>query len=87
MSVILKQKPGRKRNDLHLSVEDDGPGIPKEKIAQVLKRGIRADERIDGHGIGLAVVNEIVHLSGGELKAGTSSLGGTRWDVLLPALI
>lgn len=87
VSVILKQNPGRKRNDLHLSVEDDGPGIPKEKIAQVLKRGIRADERIDGHGIGLAVVNEIVHLSGGELKAGTSSLGGTRWDVLLPALI
>ena len=87
VSVKLSRQTGKKRNDLIFIVEDDGPGIPKEKISQVLKRGMRADEQTHGHGIGLAVVSEIVSLSGGEIKTKTSRLGGMRWEVLLPAPI
>ena len=37
---------------------------------------MRADEQTHGHEIGLAVVSEIVRLSGGEIKTKTSQLGG-----------
>ena len=68
-----------------LEIEDDGPGIPKEKLSEILQRGIRADENIQGHGIGMAVVNELIELMNGKLVAGKSEkLGGMKWKVYLP---
>lgn len=70
---------------LLLQIEDDGLGIPAEKLDEILQRGIRADENIQGHGIGMAVVNELTTLSGGQLISGTSKiLGGMKWQVYLP---
>lgn len=70
--------------ELRIIIEDDGPGIPTEEIDNVLQRGIRADEATHGHGIGLAVVNELVSLYGGSLTSIESSLGGQKWIILLP---
>ena len=68
-----------------LVVEDDGPGIPEAKIALVLQRGVRGDERVQGHGIGLAIVQDIVRSYRGELEVGVSEeLGGARFEVTLP---
>ncbi len=68
-----------------LQIEDDGPGIPTEKLQEILQRGVRADESTPGHGIGMAVVNELIQLLGGELIAGSSqALGGMKWQVYLP---
>lgn len=68
-----------------LKIEDDGPGIPNEKLDDILQRGVRADENIQGHGIGMAVVNELTHLLGGELKGERSELvGGMKWEVYFP---
>jgi len=67
-----------------LSIADDGPGVPEEKIEEVMSRGVRADEQVKGHGIGLAVVNELVRLSGGEIIGTTGPLGGLEWRVTLP---
>ena len=68
-----------------LEVEDDGAGILPERLDGILKRGVRADENIEGHGIGMAVVNDIVELLGGELKGEKSQLlGGMKWIVSLP---
>ena len=73
------------RFSLVLQIEDDGPGIPEEKLDDILQRGVRADENIKGHGIGMAVVNELTELLGGELIAGKSeTLGGMKWQVYLP---
>lgn len=70
---------------ISLTVEDDGPGIDEEKIAAILQRGVRADEQTEGHGIGMAVVNELVAILGGELHGSKSpALGGMQWQVLLP---
>ena len=84
VTVQFDSEPCRKLKGLRLIVEDDGPGIPKDKIEQILCRGVRTDERIKGHGIGLAIVTELVQLSGGRLEARTSQHGGARWDVWLP---
>jgi two-component system sensor histidine kinase PhoQ len=87
--VLLTAKAGgtapNRRPGLLLVVEDDGPGIPAEKIALVLQRGVRGDERVQGHGIGLAIVQDIVRSYRGELEVGTSEeLGGARFEVTLP---
>lgn len=67
-----------------LTVEDDGPGIPEDQLESILKRGIRADEKVHGHGIGMAIVNELIMLLGGSLKGGKSAaLGGMKWVVYL----
>ena len=70
---------------LILEVEDDGPGIPSEKLQEILQRGVRADENIAGHGIGMAIVNELLEFLGGDLQGGGSErLGGMKWTVTLP---
>ena len=59
-----------------ISVEDDGPGILLEERDAVLERGVRADEQVDGQGIGLAVCREIVGIYNGSLNITEGSLGG-----------
>jgi two-component system sensor histidine kinase PhoQ len=67
---------------LRLQVDDDGPGIPADKQDAVLARGVRADAATPGHGIGLAVVRDIVvDAYGGRVTVGTSDLGGAAITV------
>jgi len=73
-----------KQGGLEICIEDDGPGIPAEVREQVLQRGQRADPASAGHGIGLAMVHEIVLLYGGKLKIESSDLGGTTICIQLP---
>lgn len=83
--IFLNQRKNRRNFSLQLEIEDDGPGIPVGKFNEILKRGIRADENIHGHGIGMTVVYELIGLLGGKLEGGKSaSLGGMRWSVYLP---
>ncbi|BCT34389.1 sensor histidine kinase [Pseudomonas protegens] len=67
-----------------LRVEDDGPGIPEARRAEVFSRGARLDEQTDGHGLGLGIVRDIVDACGGRLNLGDSEWGGLRVDVELP---
>jgi len=87
--VLLTARAGapapNRRPGLLLIVEDDGPGIPADRIALVLQRGVRGDERVQGHGIGLAIVQDIVRSYRGELNVGDSDeLGGASFEVVLP---
>ena len=87
--VLLTARPGEtapgRRPGLLLTVEDDGPGIAPERIAHVLQRGVRGDERVQGHGIGLAIVQDVVRSYRGELEvAASAELGGARFVVRLP---
>ena len=68
---------------LHLLVEDDGAGFGDTR--EVLKLHVRGDERVPGHGVGLAIVNDIVRAHGGSLELGRSTLGGAQVHVVLPA--
>jgi two-component system, OmpR family, sensor histidine kinase PhoQ len=72
------------RERLNLVVEDDGAGISAQDQARVLRRGVRADQNVPGHGLGLAMVHDTVDLYGGRLSVDTSPLGGARVSVRLP---
>ena len=87
--VLLTVRPGEvagnRRPGLLIAVDDDGPGIPEEKVALILQRGVRGDERVQGHGIGLAIVQDIVRGYRGTLEVCPSEeLGGARFEVKLP---
>lgn len=73
------------RERLSIVVEDDGPGISAEDRIRIGQRGVRTDEKVPGHGIGLAMVQDTVEMYGGSLTIGESvSLGGARFALRLP---
>lgn len=63
---------------LAIVVEDDGPGIPPAWRSSMLARGIRLDERGDGAGLGLAIVQEVLDAYGWTLRLDASPLGGLK---------
>lgn len=69
---------------LSIAVDDDGPGLDPSLRAQVLQRGVRADQRVRGSGLGLAIVSDLAELYGGSVTLETSPLGGTRARLELP---
>ena len=67
-----------------LTIDDDGPGLHAEQIAQVLQPGKRLDESAPGFGFGLSITQELVELYGGSLDFGRAPLGGLRVILTLP---
>ncbi len=69
---------------LLIVIEDDGPGIPAAKRADILQRGQRADTYQPGQGIGLAVIIDILDSYAAELDIGSGTLGGARFSIRWP---
>lgn len=85
LTVAQMGSGGTRRAGLLLAVDDDGPGIAEENVGRILQRGVRGDERVQGHGIGLSIVQDLVRGYRGELLVGRSQeLGGARFEVRLP---
>ncbi len=71
----------RHRPGLEIMIDDDGEGIAEDRVEKLLQRGVRGDERVQGHGIGLAIVQDILRAYSGELRVTRSPLGGARFIV------
>ena len=72
-----------KRSGIRVQVDDNGPGIAPGERGQLLQRGVRGDERVEGHGLGLAIVLEIVSAYHGDIAITQAELGGARVSVTL----
>ena len=75
------------RRSALIAVSDTGPGIPPELRQQIWKRGFRASQHaqeVEGEGIGLYVVREIVQLHGGDVDVTAADGGGSLFTVTLP---
>jgi signal transduction histidine kinase len=67
------------QGNLEIRVEDDGKGVSSDQLARLSERGVRMDEAIDGHGLGLAISRDITRLYEGSLDFDRSpELGGLR---------
>ncbi len=68
--------------------DDDGPGIPIEHYRNVFKPFFRLDKsrslNKSGVGLGLAIVEDIVHSHGGNIQLSKSNLGGLQVKISLP---
>ncbi len=65
-------------NKCSICIEDDGPGIAEQSRKKILERGFRADSSTPGHGIGLAIVQDILAMYHSELNISSSDLGGAK---------
>ena len=73
-SLLQKDSP----ETIDIMIEDDGIGIPEQKLATVIKRGVRLDETMPGTGLGLNIVCEMAHSYRGKLTLSRSALGGLK---------
>jgi signal transduction histidine kinase len=75
-----------------LTVEDTGPGIPGEHLDRVFDRFYKVDESRtgtempSGSGLGLSIVQAIVHRHHGTITASNVPDGGARFQIRLPAV-
>jgi two-component system sensor histidine kinase PhoQ len=83
ITIVTDPQAGQ-RERLSVMVDDDGSGISEENRSRVLQRGVRTDESVPGHGLGLAMVRDTVDLYGGTITIEASPLGGARFSLRLP---
>jgi signal transduction histidine kinase len=74
------------RPSIVFRIDDDGPGLPKERRSEATRRGRRLDETKPGSGLGLSIVVDLAQLYGGGLVLEDSPLGGLRAELTLPAV-
>ena len=65
---------------LCIGISDDGPGVPEDKRESLLTRGTRLDTYESGHGVGMAIVSDLVKSYNGVLTITKSdNLGGAQF--------
>lgn len=74
--------------DFQIMVEDNGPGVPREKLDKIFKPFSQVDNRYDrqggGTGLGLALVRGLAELHGGRAWIESEYGKGCRAFVVLP---
>ena len=68
-----------------LQVADDGAGVADDTLTDLGTRGLRLDEQTPGHGLGLAIVADIVDRYSGQITFSRSPAGGLNVLVVIPA--
>ncbi|KAB8045362.1 sensor histidine kinase [Janthinobacterium aquaticum] len=87
ISCQIKGSLGAKK--VVIEVQDHGPGVPTEKIEQMLKPFTRLDTargQANGAGLGLAIVDRVLLRHGAELQVRNREGGGLAFQISLPAV-
>jgi two-component system sensor histidine kinase KdpD len=70
---------------LVFSIEDDGPGIPKESMDRIFEKFYRVPGSVSGGtGLGLSIVKGFIEAHGGSVEASGRPAGGVRFLLRLP---
>jgi NtrC-family two-component system sensor histidine kinase KinB len=73
--------------NVHLSVRDDGPGIPSEYQSKIFEKFVQMNGRdAGGTGLGLAICKEIVRAHGGAIWVESPSGQGSTFTFTLPVV-
>ena len=78
----------RSSESLEIIIEDNGIGIPAEKISRIFDKYYQVNDRSgiknEGYGIGLTIVREYVKLLNGEIFVQSEIGQGSQFKILLP---
>ncbi len=81
-------KAGRRGDQVDITIDDDGPGIPEDMRDDVFKPFFRIDESRNpgtgGVGLGMTIARDVVRAHGGDIELGDSPNGGLRARIKLP---
>ena len=85
-TIAVKLESNDKK--LMIAIEDDGPGIPKDKREDVFKAFYRLEnsrnKETGGVGLGLSIAKDVITSHGGTIELDDSSLGGLKVLVSIP---
>ena len=70
-----------KKRVLLITISDDGPGIPEHRRSDLLTRGTRLDTYEAGHGVGMAIVSDLVESYHGKMTIDSAELGGAKFTI------
>nr|WP_221208165.1 ATP-binding protein [Pseudoduganella violacea] len=86
--VELAAHPEQAPRQLSIRVLDRGPGVAEEDLATIFQPFFRSSgtqKDVEGHGLGLAIAQQVVQQHGGSIQAANREGGGLRVEILLPA--
>jgi signal transduction histidine kinase/CheY-like chemotaxis protein len=81
--IVEGQEKGEDGLDLILHVKDDGVGMSQDKIEKILSDDPK-DISIEGPGMGMGIVNQLIHLVNGHITCQSQEGAGTEFIVTLP---
>ncbi|MCX7564400.1 sensor histidine kinase [Xanthomonadaceae bacterium XH05] len=84
-SSHVRVNAARMKDDVVITIDDDGPGLSEAQQVRAARRGQRFDESVEGSGLGLAITADIAETYGGRLELTRSPLDGLRARLVLPA--
>ncbi|MFA7424369.1 MAG: ATP-binding protein [Desulfosarcinaceae bacterium] len=77
----------RAGKEIHITITDNGPGIPPEHLARVFDPFFTTKDPGQGTGLGLAISFQIIEKMGGRLLLENVTPRGSRATVILPVVI
>ena len=88
-SITLKveQLQGQFQNQLQITVQDEGTGVPDAELKTIFApfyRGQEAERSTEGYGLGLAISQRVIQAHGGQIIASNRAGGGLCMQMTLP---
>lgn len=83
ISVVASEENGY----IRVAISDNGCGIPPEHLPNVKKKFYKANQTVQGSGIGLALADEIMRLHSGSLEIESHENVGTVVTIRIPAFL
>jgi two-component system, OmpR family, phosphate regulon sensor histidine kinase PhoR len=89
-NLMLKVRTWNEKDNILISIEDNGVGIKKEHLKKVFDRFYRVPtgnvHNVKGFGLGLAYVRKIVENHNGSIRAESEFNTGTKFIISLPLI-
>ncbi len=86
--VEISARPLKGEKFIRLEIKDNGPGIPSEEREKIFSKFYQIEEsftgQIEGAGLGLAVVKQVVEAHGGKVAVESRQGRGSKFFFTLP---
>jgi two-component system OmpR family sensor kinase len=86
-TVTLGIRRNVARDCLHITVDDQGPGVPAAELASIFEpfqRSSNGNPARNGYGLGLAIARRAIESHGGSIRASNRPERGLRVEIILP---